>query len=86
VAIGLGAPAIAMALLSVIGGRDVAAELAAGRALRHRILVGQVLSSDGVTGSVVACHATSIEIETASGARVHLPNRELLEGRFDVLG
>lgn len=84
IVIGLGAPAIAMALLSAAGGRDVAAELAAGRALRHRVVEGQVLSSDGVTGRIVARHATSIELESPDGTRVHLPNRELLERGFEL--
>lgn len=80
----LGTPAVTMALLSVAGGREVAAELAAGRALRHRIVEGQTLSWSGVTGRVTAMHATSVEIEQDDGTRVHVPNRKLVEGRFDL--
>ncbi len=85
VGIALGAPSLALALLSVAGGRGVASELAAGRALRHHIVEGQLLSWGGVTGRVVGRHAVSVEIETDDGTRVHLPNRQLLESPFDLL-
>lgn len=82
VALGLGAPILALMLLSVVGARQVASELAAGRALRHQVVEGSVLGFEGRTGRVVARHTTSIEIETDSGERVHIPNSELLGSPF----
>ena len=62
------APAVAMAMLSAFGGRDVASQLAAGRALRHQLREGWTLScradDDAVVGRIVELHPTSVEVET----------------------
>ncbi len=82
------APAVAMAMLSAFGGRDVASQLAAGRALRHQLREGWTLScradDDAVVGRIVELHPTSVEVELADGAHLHVPNRQLLDQPFSV--
>jgi small-conductance mechanosensitive channel len=85
----VGAPALALALLSAMGGRDVAGHLAAGRALRHQLREGWTLAfepsgEDRVVGRIVEMHPTSVEIELPDGARLMVPNRSLLESPFSV--
>ena len=78
----IGAPALALALLTALGGREVAAEVAAGRTLRHQLRVGWTLSIDGISGRVVALGTTFVEVEDDDGVLHHLPNRWLLERPF----
>jgi len=85
----LGAPALAAALLTGWGGRDVAANLAAGRALRAQVRPDVYLvcrGTDGrmVRGVVVEVHPVTVELLTDDMATVHLPLRCLLEGPFEV--
>lgn len=82
----LGAPCLALALLSGLGGREVASQLAAGRALRHQLRTGRHLRSGEVEGRIVALHPTTVELEAADGSRVHLPNRQLLGAPFSLDG
>ncbi|MGB3411375.1 MAG: mechanosensitive ion channel domain-containing protein [Microthrixaceae bacterium] len=84
VGIALGAPCLAMALLSGLGGREVASELAAGRALRHHLRPGSSICTGEVSGRIVAVHTTTVELESANGSRVHIPNRKLLSEGFSV--
>ncbi|HTO01727.1 MAG TPA: mechanosensitive ion channel domain-containing protein [Microthrixaceae bacterium] len=84
VGVAIGAPSIAMALLSGLGGREVAAELAAGRALRHHLRPGSSLTVGDVTGLIIAVHTTTVEVETKDGAKFHVPNRKLLGEGFSV--
>jgi hypothetical protein len=88
-AIAVATPAAAMALLSVYGGRDVAAQLAAGRALRHQLREGWTLacadeSGAPMVGLIVEVHPTAVEVELADGARLMVPNRRLLDRPFSV--
>jgi len=78
----IGAPALALALLSAYGGRDVASQVAAGRALRHQLREGWDLEVDGLHGEIVALQTTFVEIDDGTGALHHLPNRWLLERPF----
>lgn len=73
------APSLALGLLSAYGGRNVAMQVAAGRALRHRLRPGWDLEIGDVRGEVVELHTTFVEIEDALGERHQLPNRWLLE-------
>jgi hypothetical protein len=82
----LAAPALAFALLSGLGGRDVAGQLAAGRALRHQLRDGMMIECGAVTGVIVALHATTVEVERHDGSRTHLPNGWLLAEPFSVSG
>lgn len=80
----VGAPALAIALLTAFGGREVATDLAAGRALRSHLKVGFHLSSGDVAGTIVAVHPVSVEIEADDGSRVHVPLHCVLEAPFAV--
>ena len=75
----IGAPALALALLSAFGGRGVASQVAAGRALRHRLRSGWQLEVGSLHGEIVELHTTFVEVEDDSGERHQLPNRWLLE-------
>ena len=85
----LGAPALAIALLTGFGGREVASNLAAGRALRGQLDVDRYLvvpspTSPPIRGVIVAIHAVTVEVLTDDMATVHIPLRELLERPFEV--
>lgn len=85
----LGAPGLAMALLSGFGGREVAANIAAGRALRSQLRVGALLVCRGVDGRVirgeiVEIHPVTVELLSEDMATLHLPLKALLEGPFEV--
>lgn len=82
VGIAMAAPCLAMALLSGLGGREVASELAAGRALRHHLRPGSSICAGNVSGLIVAVHTTTVEVERHDGSRVHVPNRKLLSEGF----
>lgn len=86
VAIGLlgGMPLLALTLLTAWGGREVASNLSAGRALKSQLRVGYWLSSGDSAGVVVAVHAVTVEIEDAEGAHWHLPLSQLLAKPFRV--
>ncbi len=89
VVIVLAVPAVALALLSAFGGRAVASQLAAGRALRHQLREGWELvcrDADGspVTGRIVQVHPTTVEIRLGDGDHLHVPNSQLLERPFSV--
>lgn len=82
-------PAVAMALLTSLGGRDVAAQLAAGRAMRAQLREGWTLTCPGpdgteVTGRIRHLHPTTVEIEESDGGRRHVPHRCLLDQPFSV--
>ncbi len=82
-------PAATVALLSSFGGREVAAQLAAGRALRAQLREGWMLSCETVggmqvTGRIVQVHPTTVEVESADGSRQHVPHGYLLEQPFTV--
>lgn len=85
----LGAPALAIALLTGFGGRDVAANLAAGRALKgqlqvDRYLVCQMADGAPVRGVIVAIHPVTVELLTDALATVHVPLQRLLDSTFEV--
>ena len=80
VAVAVGAPAFTLAMLSVLGGRHIAQQIAAGRALRHRVLPGSELRLGDVAGIVVALHPTSVELEDGDGRRILVPNSSLIDG------
>ena len=83
-AVVIGAPALAIALLTAQGGRDVAAQIAAGRSPRHQLRPGQVLACDGEQGTIVVLHPSTVEIERPDGTRVLIPNRRLLDAPFTI--
>jgi len=75
--------AAAMALLIGLGGRTVAAEVAAGRAWRRALAAGDRIRASGIgsadiDGVVVEVHPTAVELDCA-GRSLFVPNSELLE-------
>jgi small-conductance mechanosensitive channel len=84
--VAIGAPALAVALLTAFGGREVAAQIAAGRSLRHQLRAGQQLSCEGVRGTIVVIHPSTVEVEQADGTRVLIPHRTLLAAPFTLEG
>ncbi len=83
-AVAIGTPALAIALLTAHGGRDVAGHIAAGRSLRHQLRPGQQLSCDGERGTIVVLHPSTVELQRSDGTRVLIPNRTLLEHPFVI--
>lgn len=82
-------PALAMALLSATGGREVAAQLAAGRSLRAQMREGWILECTGTDGGIlrgriVEVHPTTVELEGEDGRRCHIPHARLLDQPFSV--
>ena len=72
-----------LALLTGLGGRQVAGEIAAGRAWRRSLELGDHIRADDVAGTevegiVVEVHPTAVEIDS-SGSRVFVPNSKLLD-------
>lgn len=84
--VAIGTPALAIALLTAHGGREVAGHIAAGRSLRHQLRPGQHLSCDGEHGTIVVLHPSTVELQRDDGSRVLIPNRQLLEHPFVVDG
>ncbi len=70
--------AATVTLLVGLGGQDVATQAAAARALRHSVKVGDVLELHDVAGTVVAEHATAIELQRSDGAHVLVPAARLV--------
>lgn len=75
--------AATMALLVGLGGRQVAGEIAAGRAWRTSLTVGDRVRASGVAGVeidgiVVEIHPTTVELD-CGGRSVLVPNSQLLD-------
>ncbi len=89
VVIAVAVPALAMALLTSTGGRDVAAQLAAGRSLRAQMREGWILECTGTDGEllrgrIVEVHPTTVELDGEDGRRCHVPHAHLLGHPFSV--
>ena len=76
--------AAAFALLVGLGGREMGSEIAAGRSLQRLISIGDHVAVDGVSGTVVALHPTSVEFRASDGSSVHLANTRLTRGELRV--
>lgn len=75
--------AAAMALLVGLGGRQVATEIAAGRAWRTSLATGDQVRASGVAGieidgTVVEVHPTTVELD-CDGRTLLVPNSQLLD-------
>ena len=85
----MGAPALSIALLTGFGGREVASNLAAGRALRGQLKLDRYLvvgagTSAPLRGVIVAVHAVTVELLTDDMATVHVPLSRLLDQPFET--
>jgi hypothetical protein len=86
-----------VAALTVLGGREIAGEISAGRYMKRIISVGDRITinsgGEAVSGTVVSVHGATVEVETARTVGpdgvthvsvVHMPHRRLLEGPLHV--
>lgn len=70
--------ALTVALVAYSGSGPVSSEIAAARALRRVVDVGDRLDTDIVRGTIVELHGVKAEVETADGRRVLVPYTALL--------
>lgn len=71
--------ALTAALVAYSGSGPVASEVAASRALRRILAVGDAVDSEFATGTIVELHSVKVEVETADGHRVLVPYSALLD-------
>lgn len=76
--------ALTAALVAYSGSGPVASEVAASRALRRILSVGDGVDTEIVTGTIVELHGVKAEIETADGRRVLVPYSALLDSVVGV--
>ena len=74
---------LAAALLAGLGGRRVAEQIAAGRALRQLIEVGDTVVIGDLEGSVSAIGSTTTQITHSAGV-LFVPNGEVLDSRLEI--
>ncbi len=75
--------ALAAALLAGLGGRDVAQQVAAGRALRRELKVGDSISLGDLHGEIKAIGSTSTQI-TSHQDIVFVPNNDILQSTIEI--
>lgn len=76
--------ALTAALVAYSGSGPVASEVAASRALRRVLSVGDAVDTDAATGTVIELHTVKAEIETADGRRVLVPYTALLDAVIGI--
>ncbi len=76
---------LAAALLAGLGGHQVAQQIAAGRALRQFVAVGDTVRTDSVSGVVSAIGSTNTHITSLDDEVELVPNAELLNGRMQIV-
>lgn len=76
------AVALAFGLLTGLGGREVAADVAAGRVVRRAVSVGDSIEVDGSSGSVASLGPATLSIGLEGGGVLHVPYSRLLSSGF----
>lgn len=76
--------ALSLALLAGLGGRGVAEQIAAGRALRRQLHLGDTVRLGDLHGEVKAIGSTATQITSHSDI-VFVPNMELLNSAIEIL-
>lgn len=76
--------ALAFALLAAYGGRPIAEQVAAGRALRRELSVGDSVKIGTVSGQISAIGSTSTQITSRTNVML-VPNVELLRSTLEVV-
>jgi hypothetical protein len=83
--------ALSIALLTGLGGRQMANELAAGRYLKRIVRAGDRIAGAGLpSGTIEALHGATVELRVAGDETstdvtfVHVPNHRLLENELLV--
>lgn len=85
----IGCLALSIALLTGLGGRGVASEVAAGRYLQRIVNPGDIISGEGFGGVVRGVWGATTELELpastdGSSHVVHIPNTRLLSGNLRI--
>ncbi len=78
------AASLSFALLVGFGGRSVARDISAGRALRNTLVPGATLRAGIVEGEIGALNPVAVEVETDGAETVHVPYHLLLESTIEV--
>lgn len=68
-----GGVAIALAGIAIVGGRDTARSVAAGKSLSEHLEVGARITCDGHTGTIERLTATHVVVATGGGDRSIIP-------------
>lgn len=76
--------ALALALLAGLGGRDVAAQVAAGRALRRQFNIGDSICFGELHGEISAIGSTATQI-TSHKDILFVPNNQILQNSVEVV-
>lgn len=76
--------ALTIALVAYSGSGGVSSEIAASRALRRVLDVGDRIDTELATGVVADLHTVHVEIETADGRRVLVPYSTLLDAVIGI--
>lgn len=84
VATGVIAPVITITVLTILGGREVAAQIAAGRVVAHHLHPGDRIVCMGQQGLVTRMHTTCVEVSVGDGTTTQIPNSQLLTVGFTV--
>ena len=76
--------AATVALVAYSGSGPVASEVAASRALRRVLAVGDRVDTEVASGTIVELHGVKVEVETGDGRRVLVPYTALLSAVVGV--
>jgi len=76
--------ALSLALLAGLGGRPIAEQVAAGRALRRDLVVGDTVRFGAIQGQIAAIGSTSTQI-TGPDDVVLVPNIDLLSSSVEII-
>lgn len=76
--------ALSIALLAGLGGRPVAEQIAAGRALRHEINVGDTVRVGPTEGEISAIGSTSTQITGPRDVTL-VPNTQMLTSTIEII-
>lgn len=75
---------LSAALLAGLGGQDVATQIAAGRALRRELTIGDSVKVNGAEGEISVIGSTSTQITGAHKVTL-VPNVELLHSHREIV-
>lgn len=76
--------ALTLALLAGLGGRAVAEQIAAGRALRHELTIGDTVRVGFAEGEIRAIGSTSTQLTSANEVTL-VPNTEMLTAKIEIV-
>lgn len=80
----IGGVALAFALMTGLGARDVAASIAAGRVLRRQLTIGDQVTAGAIAGVVESLGPASIAVRLPDGGLVHLSYARALDSPLRV--